>query len=712
MAGLFDTFTIAKRGLNVNQAAINTTSHNIANADTKGYSRQRAVAETTRPFGGMSRFDATGAGQVGTGAEVTTIQRIRDSFIDYQVRSETGTSGYYTTKSDTLSKVEDIFGEPSDQGIQELMGQFFNSFQEVSKSPDKSDVKAVAIQKASSLADAINYAYNQLKKTCDDSQKVLESNVVDANSYLDQINELNKQIGSVSAVGQSPNDLMDKRDNLLDQLSYKFGLKLDKDKFETINLSSTEYPNSALVKSDPNDINYNRFSYVKSAKVENVSGTTYKMTVEYYPLGNEDAKVKSFELQGNESDLNEVRDNLLQNRILIADKDGNAILETPSTKATASTDGTATANVTTSSGNIDVKTTTTSAGAITIDINTTPASTISRSSTGVVTLDANATANGYKVTDNSDGSMYIKLSSDVTIEVAKDGTITTPAENLNQTTAMNLEKSIFTTYKYDSRTDAAGNTVNNVDSKYVKGDIAANQSVQETVQGYMDSLDRLAAGLAYSVNAIQTGNIDASDATLSQGLAKTLIFTNSDNKTTDDGITAANIKINSDLLKDPTLLNCNTSSTSGTGDGKRANAIANLNVLKMNLGDIASTADLTTLNRKTFLNAVGIGTSGTAGFSDTTSLNLTAGTEGSTADSYYKTIINNLAVQTQESTRQSDTQETRLANLEDQRSEISGVSLDEETTNLIQFQHAYQANAKMISTIDELLDVVINGLKK
>jgi len=53
-----------------------------------------------------------------------------------------------------------------------------------------------------------------------------------------------------------------------------------------------------------------------------------------------------------------------------------------------------------------------------------------------------------------------------------------------------------------------------------------------------------------------------------------------------------------------------------------------------------------------------------------------------------------------------------LANLEDQRSEISGVSLDEETTNLIQFQHAYQANAKMISTIDELLDVVINGLKK
>ena len=59
MSGLFDTFTIAKRGLNVQQSAINTTSHNIANANTTGYSRQRAVAETTTPFGGNSKFDTS-----------------------------------------------------------------------------------------------------------------------------------------------------------------------------------------------------------------------------------------------------------------------------------------------------------------------------------------------------------------------------------------------------------------------------------------------------------------------------------------------------------------------------------------------------------------------------------------------------------------------------------------------------------------------------
>lgn len=104
--------------------------------------------------------------------------------------------------------------------------------------------------------------------------------------------------------------------------------------------------------------------------------------------------------------------------------------------------------------------------------------------------------------------------------------------------------------------------------------------------------------------------------------------------------------------------------------------------------------------------------SGTTGFSDNDCLKLNAGTTGSTVDSYYKSVINNIAVATQEASRQQDSQEDILADIQDQRSQVSGVSLDEETTNLIQYQHAYQANAKVISTIDELLDVVINGLKK
>lgn len=630
MSGLFDTFTIAKRGLTVQQGNINVTSHNISNSSTEGYSRQRAVAETTRPFGGMSRFDACSVGQVGTGAEVTSIQRIRDYFIDYQYRNASGSSGFYTQQNQTLSKVEDIFGEPSDTGIQELTNQFFSAFQEVSKTPDKSDVKTVALKKAQALADAINYTYNQLDKTCQDSQKLLESDVTDANSYLDQINELNKQIRSVSSVGQAPNDLMDKRDLLVDKLSQKFGVQVDRKSLETIDLSSTEYPSAkfpsaALVKSDPNDLGYSRLSYIDTvtAATDASGNLTGDVTVKYYPLGNENSDLQTITINtGSATEAKALKDELTQCRILMTDKDGK---------------------------------------------------------------------------------LTMKDSSNKEVEVGDGGTVT--ASQLTE-----FKTKIFQTYKYDK--DSSGTPVNDVDNNHVKGAIAASQSVQDTIKGYMDNLDKLAAALGYSVNALQVGSLDTANTNLS---SSELVFVtyddvNKTNTSTDKGLTAKNIRINTNLLTDTSKLNCNTSSTSGEGDGKRANAIANLNTVKLNFSGITAGTDFSQIDRKTFLTSVGI--SGTTGFTDSNCLSLNAGTTGSTVDSYYKSVINNIAVATQEANRLQDTQEGILYDLQDQRSEVSGVSLDEETTNLIQYQHAYQANAKMISTIDELLDVVINGLKK
>lgn len=242
MAGLFDTFTVATRGINVQQGAINTTAHNIANANTVGYSRQRAVIETTRPFGGMSKFDSCGPGQIGTGAQITSIMRVRDSFIDYQVRNETSKLGNYQVTSDFLSQIEDVFGEPSDSGIQTLFSEFYSSFQELAKTPDKTSARTVALQKASALADALNHTYTQLEKKVTDAQELLQQNVTDINSMLDQINDLNQQISQVCAVGQTPNDLMDKRDNLLDNLSSMFGITIEKDARETINLKVEGFP--------------------------------------------------------------------------------------------------------------------------------------------------------------------------------------------------------------------------------------------------------------------------------------------------------------------------------------------------------------------------------------------------------------------------------------------------------------------------------------
>lgn len=81
-------------------------------------------------------------------------------------------------------------------------------------------------------------------------------------------------------------------------------------------------------------------------------------------------------------------------------------------------------------------------------------------------------------------------------------------------------------------------------------------------------------------------------------------------------------------------------------------------------------------------------------------------------EGYYKDIIDRLGVQSQEAQRMVENQSNLVMDIAMQRESISGVNLDEETINLVQFQHAYNANAKVISTVDELLDVVVNGLKR
>ena len=133
-------------------------------------------------------------------------------------------------------------------------------------------------------------------------------------------------------------------------------------------------------------------------------------------------------------------------------------------------------------------------------------------------------------------------------------------------------------------------------------------------------------------------------------------------------------------------------------------AIAQLKDLKINIGDL-SASDIAT--RQDFFDKAGIK------FEAGSNMNMTSidGT-GSKLNDYYASIISKLATATSAAKSSLSTQVTLLANLENQRLSESGVSLDEEMTNLIQFQHSYQANAKMISTVDELLDVVINGLKR
>ena len=178
-------------------------------------------------------------------------------------------------------------------------------------------------------------------------------------------------------------------------------------------------------------------------------------------------------------------------------------------------------------------------------------------------------------------------------------------------------------------------------------------------------------------------------------------------------ITAKNITINKEILKDVMKIKTKTNdnlyaytgqnNVDGDTDGRRALSIAQLRNSIMRIQDFGTKIQS---REDVFISSKGGSRLVNNG------MDLLNADNGMTMDSYFKDTIDRLGIQAQEAKRMVENQEELLANLELSRASISGVSLDEEMANLIQFQHAYNANAKVISTVDELLEVVVNGLKR
>jgi len=213
MSGLFGTFNIAVKGLNANQTALHTTSHNISNANTEGFNRQRVELKADTPY------NMPGVGQLGTGVRLQSVVRMVDEFVDYQIRNENSTLSQYETQQDIMGQIEMIFNEPSDTGLNYSMGEMFDSWQELSKNPESLNAKSMVLQKTKSFVDTLSHMSVQSTELKGDVVANIEKNVYDANSILEQLDIVNDQIFNISIKGHSPNDLLDSRDLLLKKLS-------------------------------------------------------------------------------------------------------------------------------------------------------------------------------------------------------------------------------------------------------------------------------------------------------------------------------------------------------------------------------------------------------------------------------------------------------------------------------------------------------------
>ena len=213
MTSTFMGIETALRGLVAQQQALNLTGHNITNANTPGYTRETAVMQTTLPVQVMPHM------QLGTGVDVSTIQRVRDSFVDVQLRAQTMLQGAAQTKQDGLSQVESVLNEPSDNGLSSLLGRYWAAWQNVANSPEDVATRQALVEAASSLANGFNTISSQLATIRSQTAQQAQLTVGEINGDASDLQSLNVAIFDATAGGNTPNDLLDKRDQVLDKLS-------------------------------------------------------------------------------------------------------------------------------------------------------------------------------------------------------------------------------------------------------------------------------------------------------------------------------------------------------------------------------------------------------------------------------------------------------------------------------------------------------------
>ena len=208
-----DILRIGVSGLIAFQRALATTGHNIANANTDGYSRQITDLAARPPQG-------SGNGFVGNGVDVQSVRRLFDQFAVNNLRTATSNAGLAGSVAKFAGQVDDILGNPS-TGIASGMQDFFNAWQDVADNPSSTSTRQVLLAKAQAIAARFSDASARLDNVALDLNNHVRSAVSELNNIAGSIARLNDDIlkASGSFSGQPPNDLLDKRDALVTRLA-------------------------------------------------------------------------------------------------------------------------------------------------------------------------------------------------------------------------------------------------------------------------------------------------------------------------------------------------------------------------------------------------------------------------------------------------------------------------------------------------------------
>ncbi len=666
-------YSIGVSALQNAQLGLATTSHNISNAGTDGYSRQRTVQASNIPV-------LTGAGYVGQGAHVSTIERVYSSFISKQINSAQAKVSSLEAYSTELTYLNSVLSD-TDSGLSTALESFFTAVQQVSSDPSSLTTRQTLVSSASALTSRFQGLSTLINDQYESVNTQIQGIVTSINSYSQQIATLNEQIiDAESATGQPPNDLYDQRDQLVLELNKLIGATASTNTDGSYNVyfgngqplvvGTTVTTLSTLTSaSDPRNV---------SVAIDNSSGTI--------------ELPESVITGGSLSGLIEYRANVLGEA---ANRLGQVAVSLAYTfnaqhalgqDLLGNTGGDVAAFFTIEEPTVVANSSTAPDVSATIDVQT--------DSDGVFYTDL--TASDYQLSYDGANLTLTRLSDNVQWTVASGS-----LDDLNTEIANSAQGAQGFTLSGSFVAADAGASYRIQPTRYAAASIAVNATVLADVR-----LLAAAAPVRVSVSSGNTGSATITAGAVSTGYSApvegspvTLAYSGGAlTGFSEFPVTVTVDGVSNDYGADPVPYTSGATYTTGGVSFSVTGAPADGDefVIESNTNGVSDNRNMLLLGAlqtaKTMAGkTTSVSSGGTASFATVYSQLVSyAGNKGAEAET-------KLAAQT-----------TLLTEAEERREELSGVNLDEEAVNLIKYQQEYQAAAKMLQIASEIFDAVLN----
>lgn len=629
MQSTFSSIEIGKRSLVAHNQAMTTAGHNISNASTEGYSRQRVEMEQFDAIylPGLNREET--AGQIGQGVTVQSVRRLRDELLDQRIVAQTNSEGYWQTRDNYVLMLEQIYNEPDESSMRTRMDQFWDSWQELSVYPDSRAARQAVLSRGETLVDSIHQRFASL----DGVKKMVDGDVVatvkQVNTLTKQIAAANEQIVKIKAMGDNPNDLLDKRDLLVEKLS------------SLINITVSQQ--------DPDEyvVHTNGFEIVQGSKARSFELKndieTDGVTQVIWPENGEQAFFEGGKLGA----LLEIRDVDIREEMQHLDSMTLNFVDMVNDihRNGVSPNG---------SQNLDFFT----------------------NEPFVANVDGVYDRNGD---GEMDSTFLFRISGNNTLDardlIGLEGVLTLSGAQGN------VNVPYYSTDRVEdviSRINNSGAEVtahlDNNGRLILKGTTAADPGNPDFVIRHLEDSGRFLNGYAGVLAGSGAGNAfdwenPQAVATLAQG--EGINGHEVEYSVSPTSHPAAWIQIRDEIKNDVLSIASGFPGPDGrveTGDGSLALAVASIRNNRVMIGSMT------------------------------------------TFDDYFADTVTNIGLKGQQAERALETQTAIMTELRNMRDSISGVNIDEELSDIIKFQHGYNAAARFIATYNDMLDTVINRL--